>query len=135
MHLSPEQATQLLAEVRAVFDKTRSEIQQLHSLSTQSTPPQHQSTPPQPITQKKKKRNEKTRLQYKRRALQVTVQEVEHQEVHSAGVQSSDKASKHVVLKAVARWLACWYAVIQWMTRNGAKDPYGSAEIPRHSIG
>ena len=107
----------------------------------QSTTQSTQSTSPQSISQqKKKKRNQKTRLQYKRRNLGVTVQELEHQELeHSAGAQSSDEAIKHVVLKAVARWLAvaCWHAVIQWneMTRNETMDPYGSTKMPRHGIG
>ena len=79
-------------KILAMMESLQAQLQHyMDNQSTQSTPP-----PPQPITeQKKKKRNEKTRLQYKRRALQVTVQESEHW-----GVQSSDEASKHVVLES-----------------------------------
>ena len=72
------------------------------------------------IQKKKQKRNEKTRLQYKRRkALRVTIQEVEHEQ----------QPRKHVVLErtklvpwdgghtslqpTLQRFDYCWYAVIQ----------------------
>ena len=67
----------------------------------------------------------------------VKIEHSEHSE-HS-GVQSNDKAIKHVVLKIVARWLACWYGVnvvIQHaMTLDRAMDPCGSTEMPRYGIG
>ena len=139
--MKPSISPEHFAIFQSTINKTILDFFSPQQSSTQSTPP-----PPQPITQqqkKKKKRNEKTRLQYKRRSLQtvqeVKHQEVEHQELGHSGVQSSDQAIKHVVLKAVARWLAvaCWYAVIQHeMTLDAtAIDVYGTAEMSRHGIG
>ena len=74
----------------------------------------------------KQKRNQKTRLQYKRRNLHVTtvqihemdhVQEVDYnQEVeHSLGARN--ESGKHVVLQRMGVWECCWHTVNQsdWM--------------------
>ena len=104
-------------------------------LATQNTP--------QPIT-KQKKRNQKTRLQYKkRRSLHVTVQEVDHSEV-SSGV----KACKQVVSESSTRswtrrssWLlaSCWHVVIPGDEKKSpvgsTQNECGAAEMPRFGIG
>ena len=72
----------------------------------QSTPPFIQNPfLPQIITQQKKKRKEKTGIQYKkRRILQVTIQELDN-----LGVQMAAEVSNHVVLKPMS------VAVLQWL--------------------
>ena len=110
------------------------------SSQQQSTP----LSPPQPITSQKKKRNQKTRLQYKRRSLQM-VQEVEHlveDSVDQSEVSLSVEASKRVVLKKiVVPWLLaviCQHAVTQRSEMSpvgSTADATGVAEMSRHGIG
>ena len=147
---TPEQVTQLQARIREVFNKHFGPIPSTQDtpLSTQQST--QQTTLPQPITKQKKKRNQKTRLQYKRRSLQ-TVQEVEHsvedsvQLEHLADqseVSLSVEDVKQVALKKTAWWLAvatCWHAVIPW---DEKKSPVGSTtnatgltEMYRNGIG
>ena len=116
---------------------------------------QQQSTLPKTVTQQsqqKKKRNQKTRLQYKRRRLQV-VQEVEdsgvqlQHSVDQSELSLSAESSKQVVPDATRSWTRrspwwlaiCWRAVILW---DEKKSPVGStqnecglAEMPRNGIG
>ena len=121
------------------FDQTRQQSNPIPTIqhSNQQSTPQQPSTslPIQPAInttkpeiqkkkKKKKKRNEKTRQQYKRRkALRVTVQEVEHSS--QVRVAHVNKPRKHVVLErtkqvpwdgshtSLQRSEYCWYAVIQ----------------------
>ena len=93
-----------------------------------STPYAPQSDPPSTITQQqsnspaKKKRNERTRQQYKRRALHVTVHPSVKEVEHTVRVKHGNKPGKHVVLQRIklVPWdwsttsLWCWYAVIPW---------------------
>ena len=112
-------------------------------LATITSPQAPQSDPPvQPITQQssnsltKKTRNQKTRLQYKKkRSLRVTVQiqEVDHiQEVNSLGAWN--KPGKHVVLQSVR-----WYTVVQsdWITMVAGIMiiKYGVNRIRRLGVG
>ena len=106
---------------------TRKALQAAQAISP--TPHTPQSDPPptqQPNSLAKKKRNQRTRKQYKQRKAQaqrVTVQEVDHmqemehsygQEMEYLNVQIGVKqmASKHVFLQCI--W-ECWHAAaIQW---------------------
>ena len=112
-------------------------------LATITSPQAPQSDPPpvQPITQQssnplaKKTRNQKTRLQYKKkRSLRVTVQiqEVDHnQEVNS--LDAWNKPGKHVILQSVR-----WYTVVQsdWITIiTEIKIRYKVTRIRRLDIG
>ena len=77
------------------------------------TPP-----PTQPNSLAKKKRNQKTRNQYKKKAQSqaqgvsmVQVQEVDRsQEVDSLQISVEKEASKHVFLQYI--WECCWHAVV-----------------------
>ena len=75
------------------------------------TPP-----PTQPNLLAKKKRNQKTRDQYKRKAQaqaqRVPVQEVEHLDIQ---ISVEKVPSRHVVLKAVTPWETSWHAVISYV--------------------
>ena len=98
------------------------------------------------IQKKKQKRNEKTRLQYKRRkALRVTIQPSVKEVEHSSQVRVAhvNKPRKHVVLKRTKQvpWdgshtslQQSWgCAVIQW---NGMSMVYdGTSGMPRIGIG
>ena len=111
------------------------------AIITSPQAPQLDLPPVQPIIQQlsnplaKKTRNQKTRLQYKKkRSLRFTVQiqEVDHnQEVDSLGAWN--KPGKHVVLQSVR-----WYTVVQldWMTMVAEiKIGYGVTRIRRIGIG
>ena len=110
--------------------------------STSYTP---QSDPPSTVTQQqsnspaKQKRNERTRQQYKRRALHVTVQpsvkEVEH--------TKQTKPREHIVSERIklVPWdwsttsLWCWYAVIPWDGMIMMLLRCGASGMPRIGIG
>ena len=89
-----------------------------------SAPQAPQSDPPFLTSPAKKKRNQKTRQQYKKKAQaqRVTIQEVEHlygQEMEHLDVQISvEKASKHEALIKSVAWngiptvATSWHAVI-----------------------
>ena len=90
VHIRQEWAKQ--GEAHEAKEATRNTPPQSTQSETQSSTKNTRRTPPQSNTQQSqqmKKRNQKTRLQHKRRALQVTVQEVEH-----PGVQTRVEASK-----------------------------------------
>ena len=149
IRLSREQVT--VFHLETIFYKYYGPL----AFTTQSTLPW--PTRPQFI---KKKRNDKTRLQYKkRRTQQLTVQEVEdsvedsvevlveHSVEHSES-PSSVKASKQVVSESSTRswikrspwWLAvCWHVVIpldEEMSPVGStQNATGAAEMPRYGIG
>ena len=93
---------------------------------TPQAPPQLDS--PATVTQQqpslaKKKRNERTRQQYKkRRALHVTMQPSVKEVEHTIRVKHGNKPGKHVVLQRIkliawdwsTRSLWCWHVVISW---------------------
>ena len=111
---SAEQTSSLTNLISDAINKT---LQEHFSPRQSITQPVTQSIAP-PATQStshQKKRNQKTRQQYKKKAQaqRVTSQEVEH--------TLSEKPSKHVVLQSVksVAWerlavIHCWHAVIQW---------------------
>ena len=119
-------------EMRAMGDRMNSKIAESRSRPSSAIPPTPQAPPqsdsPATVTQQqpspaKKRRNQKTRKQYKRKkALHVTVQPSVKEVEHTVRVKHGNKPGKHVVLqrsKLVPRnWsttsLWCWYAVISW---------------------
>ena len=144
--LTPEQViglnglmTILSASLNKAFDKHFGPLQ-----PSTSPPVQPVVTTARPEIQKKKqKRNEKTRLQYKRRkALHVTMQPSVKEVEHASQIRVEQKPRKHVVLERTkpVPWdwsiasLWCWYAVIPMkgmiMVRDG-----GTSGMHRIGIG
>ena len=141
IRLSREQVTQF--HLKHIFYKYYGPL----AFTTQYTLPW--PTRPQFI---KKKRNDKTRLQYKkRRTLEVTVQGQSEQSVedsveHSEPL-SSIKAIKHVVSESTRSWIkrapwwlavVCRHAVTQWSEMSPVGSTAiatGAAEMSRHGIG
>ena len=134
-------------EMRAMIAKSRSRPssptpQQLSSPPTPQAPPQSDSSAT--VTQQqpspaKKKRNQKTRQQYKRRALhtvQPSVKEVEHTE--------QTKPREHIVSERIklVPWgwsttsLWCWHVVIPWDGMTMILVLWcGASGMPRIGIG
>ena len=103
---SAEQTSSIFKLIQTIFEQPVGPLQQPVQ-QPNPTPPSPPTPPPtQPISLAKKKRNQKTRQQHKRKqALRVTVQEVDHmQEVKLVQISVEQMASKHVVLQVMGAW-------------------------------
>ena len=131
-----------------ILQKRADYIRQEWAKQASQSPPAPQA-PPQPISQQKKKRNQKTHDQYKRkRSQQVHMQEMEHTPRKEPGkhvvlqrIKSIIKSIIKLAVKSVAwEWLAvmhCWHAVNQWNELT-MKDGMIMVELngmPRTGIG
>ena len=110
--------------------------------SSPFTPPQQQ-----PISLAKKKCNQKTRQQYKKKAQaqRVTIQEVEHMDVQSSGEaaakcarsEAAFSAGKHVFLQCI--WESSQHAAISWIEMALFDEMIlvqnGAIRMPRMGVG
>ena len=137
---SNKQVNNLMIMMSAMMDaKLEAYFGRLDQTRQQSNPIpaiQYSNQQSPPVQPKKKKRNEKTRLQYKRRKAYTSQNRVEK------------KPRKHVVLErtklipwdgshtslqpALQRFDCCWYAVIRW---DGTMVRHGTSGMPRIGIG